>query len=206
MSYPQSATAPAPRPRVTLIGSVVLGVAGLWYFEYGSPSRPVLAQKATMPTQAAGRGFTVSVPAGFAVVKDDRFKQVIDAGGVILVSAEGAAAPASGAPGFRASIVVVPIPAPMQGDLAAVALCRQMAEGSATNAGAAVTSRKIVAASWGPACQYELLDRSQPNRGAIGTLVYRNTAGWMITCNLDPKDERARAACNEVLRSWRFNG
>jgi hypothetical protein len=149
---------------------------------------------------AAGRGFKVSVPAGFVVATGDQVKSLIDMGGLAL-----AATARFEGTGFLASIVVVPVAAPMEGDLGSPALCDQVAQGSAARAGATLTSQKIIAASWGPGCQYEHVATGNPGRGAIGTLVYRGKAGWGVTCNLDPKDQRARAACAEVLRSWKFD-
>jgi len=93
----------------------------------------------------------------------------------------------------------------MEGDLGSPALCDQLAQGSAAKAGATLTSQKIIAASWGPGCQYEHVATGNPGRGAIGTLVYRGKVGWAVTCNLDPKDQRARAGCAELLRSWKFD-
>ena len=149
---------------------------------------------------AAGRGFKVSIPPGFVVAQGDPVKLLTDMGGLAL-----AATTRFEGTGFLASIVVVPVPTPMDADLGAPALCDQLAQGSAAKARATLTSQKIIAASWGPGCQYEHVETGNPARGAIGTLVYRGKAGWAVTCNLDPKDQRARAACAEVLRSWKFD-
>ena len=79
---------------------------------------------------AAGRGFKVSVPAGFVVATGDQVKSLIDMGGLAL-----AATARFEGTGFLASIVVVPVAAPMEGDLGSPALCDQGGAGFGSQSG-----------------------------------------------------------------------
>ena len=190
------------RQIIALVAVVGSGGAFLWYFEYGPRTREVATVEAA---EVTGRGFAISVPQGFEVVKDARMKSVTDAGGVALASTGRTGSASAASRGFKASIVVIPVPTAWDGDPASEAACAQIAQGSAASVAATVVRQQIVQASWGSTCQYELVEKDRPARGAVGTVVYKGTSMWVVTCNLNPQDGRARAACDEVLRSWKFS-
>ena len=66
-------------------------------------------------------------------------------------------------------------------------------------------SSAIVEAAVGKTCQYHVIDNEVSTRVATGTVMYetRDNA-WVVTCNEDTRDERAPAACDEVLAGWVF--
>jgi hypothetical protein len=189
------------RQLIVLVAILVLGGAFLWTFEYGPRARGI---DTTAATEASGRGFAIAVPDGFEVVRDERMKAVIEAGGVVIV-ATGRSPAAPGESGFRASIVVASVAQKYDGGLSNEPECAAMAQAmTGTISGTTLVGQKIIPAVWGPACQYEMVEKDRPGRGAIGTVVYRDTSMWVVTCNLDPRDGRARSACDSVLRSWKF--
>jgi hypothetical protein len=188
------------RQLIILVCIVVFGGAFLWYFEYGPSTRPIASVKAA---EVAGRGFTISVPNGFEVVKDDRMKAMLEGGGVAL-AAGWRAGPGRG---FRPSIAVIPLPSAWSGgDPGNEATCAQVTkDATATTPTMNVVRREVIRAPWGATCQWEIVDKEDPARGAVGTFVAKGTGGWVITCNLSPADDRARTACREVVSSWKFS-
>jgi hypothetical protein len=86
------------------------------------------------------------------------------------------------------------------------ALCTLLTQGMLARIEATTLSRQaLVPASWSSTCQMEVVEKENPGRGAVFTVVYKGTAMWMVTCNLDPADGRARADCDRVLQSRKFS-
>lgn len=163
-------------------------------------SSPIATAKAT---EASGRGFTIVVPKGFelADAADARLAAMRTSGGVAL-----AASWRTGADAFKPSIVVVPLGAPWSGrDLGSDETCANVA-GQAIGATPSMKllRHQVVKASFGPTCEWEAVAKERASRGAIAIFIAKGRDGWVITCNLSPEDQRARDACHEVLRSWKF--
>ena len=187
--------------QLIVLGCVVVGGGALvWVLEYGPGTRPIATVKAT---EASGRGFAVAVPSGFEVADagDDRLKAMRDSGGVAF-----AASWRTGADGFRPSIVVVPLGSPWSGqDLGNDATCADVAnQAIAATPAMKLLRHQVERASFGPTCEWEAVSREQASRGAAAIFVAKGSDGWVITCNSSPDDQRARSACHEVLRSWKF--
>jgi hypothetical protein len=146
-----------------------------------------------------GRDFTVPLPSGFLSITDprtppalrDKVEPVITAGGVVLVAEK------TEAGWFRGSIVVAPAEGEMPSN---AATCRDHA--SELAAATETTVRKADMAT-PQSCRWVVQDKKRANRMAVGAVMASTNGHWVVTCNLDARDDAARAACVAVLEGWR---
>jgi hypothetical protein len=147
-----------------------------------------------------GDTFSIPVPKGFSVSKDERFIRSAP-GGVVLV-ADKPAAPHL----FRGSIVVVKVGPGPDIKPSDPASCKQAADFAAALIPVVLKAHRIVKTSVGNTCQWEVVDKEMSTRGATSTIMHKTRHNcWMVTCNFDTRDAQTRAACGEVLAGWTFD-
>lgn len=160
------------------------------------------AQPADPKTVAHGETFSVPIPKGFSIAKNELMNRSTN-GGVILV-ADQRADPSM----FLGSIAVVKIlPGQAFDPGADLASCKNAALGviATLPAGATLKSVRIKKTLTGDACQWEVQGKS-PTRGATGTVMYKaRDNAWVVTCNFDTNDMQAQAACNYLIAGWKFD-
>jgi hypothetical protein len=156
------------------------------------------------PSRVWGRNFSVPLPRGYeqkvsGTIADMMRSDVLEPGGVILM------ARTSDVPGaVPGSIVVSPTATDISSDAVDEGFCPQLAALVAGQQNATVERAGMITLPWGRTCQWELLTASDAQRRRIGTVFAANAEDWIVTCNLDSRDEAARAACTEVLSGWAF--
>ena len=176
------------------------------------PSTPVAAaatappaQGSPPPTDAAGarriqgRDYSVPLPSGFVSVGDPstpgelrtQLQPLLDQGAVALFSEKTP-------PGwFRGSVVVTPV----DGDVPTGAeACKGQAAEVARMTKSKLLEARLMASG---GCRWAVQDGERETRGAIGAVMKGTGGHWVVTCNLDTRDDASRAACEEVLAGWR---
>ena len=137
---------------------------------------------------AHGEGFVVSLPPGFSI-------EGIKAGGVFLVEQQ--SAPVDHA--FRARIIIGPLRMD-HFDAEDPATCASAAAQFVTWTGGTVKKQGIVETRWGRTCHLEVEGSSEnPQRRGRATVMRSGAKNWMITCNVDVRDQAAQDACDAVL-------
>ena len=181
------------RPRILIL----VAIAGMFICTWANEATSAQGEPGV---RARGDTFSVPVPKGFSLFKDERFLRSAP-GGIVLV-ADKRAAPHQ----FLGSIVVVKMGPSPDFDPSYPPFCKQMADASAAQTVTALKAHRIVKTSAGNTCQWELVDKEVPTTGCIGTVMYKTrNNGWVVTCNFDTRDTQARAACGEVLAGWTFD-
>jgi hypothetical protein len=138
---------------------------------------------ATEPTTLTGKDFTIPVPPGFKV-------SPVALGPDSLALLQKKRLPDPDA--FLASIVVSPVPEDSSD-------CNTIARKTA-----GLSKLTVKGPPPGPAaeCRFEAIDPTNPRRAAQFTLRKKGASLWMVTCNHDPADTAALAACQAILDGW----
>lgn len=146
------------------------------------------------------RDFSIPVPPGFLSVTDERtpaelrekMAPVVAQGGVVLFAEKTE-------PGwFRGSIVVIPAAVgPVPTDAAS---CQQQSAEIAASMQAELIKAGIVDTR---SCRWVLQDKARAQRLALGAVMESPSGAWVVTCNVDGRDEASMAACKKVLKGWR---
>jgi hypothetical protein len=133
-------------------------------------------------TRVSGKDFVIPVPPGFRPSP-----VTLGPDTIALMERQRPA----GEGGFLATIVVSPV-ATDDAD------CATIASKTGRMAKLTIVGAPVVI----PECQFEATDPQNPHRAARFILRRKGPSLWMITCNHDPADAAARAACQAVLDQW----
>lgn len=181
------------RPRILVLVALAAIPIGAWAGE----ATPAADEPAAI---VRGDTFSVPVPKGFSVSKEERFTRAAP-GGVVLV-ADGRAAPHL----FLGSIVAIRVGPGADFDPGDSAFCKQLADTAAAQGVVTLKDHRTVKTSVGNSCQWEVVDNEVNTRGATSTVMYKTRDNcWVVTCNFDSRDPQAQAACGEVLAGWKFD-
>jgi hypothetical protein len=165
----------------------------------GLPPVPSSSEKPGT-SRAAGKAFSIPVPAGFTAMGLDgspaAVQAVVQTGGVVLREDE----PPAGV--FRGSIVVTPFEDPTVLDEGTS--CASASKQATQASGVHCDKPVAVAFATGSWCQFSCEDPGDATRRARGTVLHRDAKQWMVICNYDRRDVRTPEACRAVIEGWQF--
>jgi hypothetical protein len=166
----------------------------------GLPPVQSSGEKPPETSRAAGKAFSVLVPAGFTAMSLEgapaAVQAVIQTGGVVLRED----APPAGV--FRGSIVVTPFEDPAVRDDATS--CASASKQATQASGVHCDKPVVVGFASGTWCQFSCEDPGDATRRARGTVLHRDAQQWMVICNYDRRDVRTPEACRVVIEGWQF--
>lgn len=166
-----------------------------------APAEPAAAVPDSAPAErVTTAAYSYPLPVGFTEVHLAAFQQVWSAGGSVIAE-KARSSPDS----FLGSVVVTPVASPGSYDPTDPKLCAETAEalgqgGKLVNRGA-----KIIPTPWGSSCRYVMQEAKNPNRLAVATIAYSPSSMWVITCNIDARDDPAAATCKAVVAGFTFS-
>lgn len=145
--------------------------------------------------RASGRGFSIPLPDGFSLAEGTLAEKAGETGAAVVVANQRPPWPGS----FLGSIWVQPLregPGPWHRRDACQALGNELVQ---QLGGKAQTERvDVVTFPFGPTCRVQVADPATPIRRSITIPVYLGQRVFVVTCNLDVRDNMTREACQRV--------
>lgn len=145
--------------------------------------------------RARGQGFSIPIPTGFVAAGEEQAKKAADAGAALILAAQ----PPAFSEARRGYIWVQPIDGG-PGNWSRVSACRELS--STMLAGRPATAHAervdVVAFPSGQTCRVQIADNADPLGRVITMPVTHDEQVFVVTCNLDVRDDATREACQRV--------
>jgi hypothetical protein len=158
--------------------------------------KQVAASWALAPeARARGQGFSIPIPTGFVAAGEEQAKKAADVGAALILAAQ----PPAFSEARRGYIWVQPIEGG-PGNWSRLSACRELSTSMLAGRPATAQAERIdvVAFPTGKTCRVQIADSADPLGRVITMPVTRAERVFVVTCNLDVRDEDTRQACQRI--------
>jgi hypothetical protein len=145
--------------------------------------------------RARGQGFSIPIPTGFVAADEAQAKKAADVGAALILAAQ----PPAFSEARRGYIWVQPIEGG-PGNWSRLSACRELSASMLQGRPATAQAERVdvVTFPFGETCRVQIADSADPLGRVITMPITHEERVFVVTCNLDVRDEDTRQACERI--------